>query len=109
MDGFLERPVVYTGHIDAEGEEIISRTLGDVIIRKQQAGSLYYETNGRKYYLRDPCKHFNYQAVPLARIFLIRARMCEGRARAKARGVKLGRKPKLTHHKRRVAISQDGE
>ena len=29
---------------------------------------------------------------------LIRARTGEGRARAKARGVKMGRKPKLTPH-----------
>ena len=32
---------------------------------------------------------------------LIRARTSEGRARAKARGVKMGRKPKLTPHQRR--------
>jgi len=35
---------------------------------------------------------------------LIRARTGEGRVRAKARGVKLGRKPKLTLHQRREAI-----
>jgi len=35
---------------------------------------------------------------------LIRARTSEGRARAKARGVKLGRKPKLTEHQKREAI-----
>src|SRR6267378_4716759 len=35
---------------------------------------------------------------------LIRARTSEGRARAKARGVKLGRKPKLTDHQKREAI-----
>jgi DNA invertase Pin-like site-specific DNA recombinase len=35
---------------------------------------------------------------------LIRARTGEGRERAKARGVKLGRKPKLTDHQRREAI-----
>src|SRR5271170_4419093 len=43
---------------------------------------------------------------------LIRARTGEGRARAKARGVKLGRKPKLTEHQRREAIRRrdhDGE
>jgi DNA invertase Pin-like site-specific DNA recombinase len=43
---------------------------------------------------------------------LIRARTGEGRERAKARGVKLGRKPKLTDHQRREAIrrrDQDGE
>jgi DNA invertase Pin-like site-specific DNA recombinase len=34
---------------------------------------------------------------------LIRARTTEGRARAKARGVKLGRKPKLTPHQRQEA------
>lgn len=37
---------------------------------------------------------------------LIRARTGEGRARAKARGVKLGRKPKLTDHQRREAIAR---
>lgn len=37
---------------------------------------------------------------------LIRARTGEGRARAKARGVKLGRKPKLTAHQRREAIAR---
>ena len=37
---------------------------------------------------------------------LIRARTAEGRARAKARGVKLGRKPKLTQHQRREAIKR---
>jgi DNA invertase Pin-like site-specific DNA recombinase len=36
---------------------------------------------------------------------LIRARTSEGRNRAKARGVKLGRKPKLTEHQKREAIS----
>jgi DNA invertase Pin-like site-specific DNA recombinase len=35
---------------------------------------------------------------------LIRARTGEGRERAKARGVKLGRKPKLTEHQKREAI-----
>ena len=34
---------------------------------------------------------------------LIRTRTAEGRARAKARGVKLGRKPKLTQHQQREA------
>jgi DNA invertase Pin-like site-specific DNA recombinase len=37
---------------------------------------------------------------------LIRARTAEGRERAKARGVKLGRKPKLTPHQRREAIKR---
>ena len=37
---------------------------------------------------------------------LIRARTGEGRARARARGVKMGRKPKLTAHQRREAISR---
>jgi DNA invertase Pin-like site-specific DNA recombinase len=36
---------------------------------------------------------------------LIRARTGEGRDRAKARGVKMGRKPKLTDHQKREAIS----
>jgi DNA invertase Pin-like site-specific DNA recombinase len=43
---------------------------------------------------------------------LIRARTAEGRERAKARGVRLGRKPKLTAHQRREAIKRrdrDGE
>jgi DNA invertase Pin-like site-specific DNA recombinase len=43
---------------------------------------------------------------------LVRARTSEGRERAKARGVKLGRKPKLTDHQKREAIRQrdvDGE
>jgi DNA invertase Pin-like site-specific DNA recombinase len=43
---------------------------------------------------------------------LIRVRTSEGRERAKARGVKLGRKPKLTDHERREAIRRrdiDGE
>ena len=43
---------------------------------------------------------------------LIRARTSEGRERAKARGVKLGRKPKLTDHQKREAIrrrDRDGE
>ena len=43
---------------------------------------------------------------------LIRARTGEGRERAKARGVKLGRKPKLTVHQRQEAIKRrdvDGE
>jgi DNA invertase Pin-like site-specific DNA recombinase len=35
---------------------------------------------------------------------LIRSRTGEGRARAKARGVKMGRKPKLTAHQRAEAI-----
>jgi DNA invertase Pin-like site-specific DNA recombinase len=37
---------------------------------------------------------------------LIRARTGEGRERAKARGVKLGRKPKLTQHQRREALAR---
>src|SRR4249920_3280849 len=37
---------------------------------------------------------------------LIRARTGEGRERAKARGVKLGRKPKLTDHQQREAIAR---
>ena len=43
---------------------------------------------------------------------LIRARTGEGRERAKARGVKMGRKPKLTDHQKREAIRRrdiDGE
>jgi DNA invertase Pin-like site-specific DNA recombinase len=43
---------------------------------------------------------------------LIRSRASEGRERAKARGVKLGRKPKLTEHQKREAIrrrDQEGE
>lgn len=39
---------------------------------------------------------------------LIRARTSEGRARAKARGVKLGRRPKLTSHQRREALARRG-
>jgi len=37
---------------------------------------------------------------------LIRARTGEGRERAKARGVKMGRTPKLTPHQRREAIQR---
>jgi DNA invertase Pin-like site-specific DNA recombinase len=37
---------------------------------------------------------------------LIRAHTGEGRARAKARGVKLGRKPKLTPHQKREALER---
>jgi len=37
---------------------------------------------------------------------LIRARTGEGRARAKARGVKLGRRPKLTLHQQREAMER---
>ena len=37
---------------------------------------------------------------------LIRARTSEGRERAKARGVRLGRKPKLTPHQQREAIKR---
>ena len=43
---------------------------------------------------------------------LIRSRTDEGRERAKARGVKLGRKPKLTEHQKREALRRrdvDGE
>jgi DNA invertase Pin-like site-specific DNA recombinase len=43
---------------------------------------------------------------------LIRARTAEGRERAKVRGVKLGRQPKLTEHQKREAIrrqDRDGE
>jgi DNA invertase Pin-like site-specific DNA recombinase len=35
---------------------------------------------------------------------LIRVRTGQGRDRAKARGIKLGRKPKLTEHQKREAI-----
>ena len=37
---------------------------------------------------------------------LIRARTGEGRERAKARGVKMGRKPKLTPHQKAEAIKR---
>ena len=37
---------------------------------------------------------------------LIRARTAEGRERAKARGVKMGRKPKLTSHQQHEAIKR---
>jgi DNA invertase Pin-like site-specific DNA recombinase len=37
---------------------------------------------------------------------LIRTRTGEGRARAVARGVKMGRKPKLTPHQRREAMKR---
>ena len=37
---------------------------------------------------------------------LIRARTGEGRARAKARGVRMGRKPKLTPHQQKEAIKR---
>ena len=37
---------------------------------------------------------------------LIKSRTSEGRARAKARGVTLGRKPKLTQHQKREAIGR---
>jgi DNA invertase Pin-like site-specific DNA recombinase len=37
---------------------------------------------------------------------LIRARTSEGRTRAKARGIHMGRKPKLTVHQRREAIER---
>src|SRR6202012_2803542 len=40
---------------------------------------------------------------------LIRVRTGEGRERAKARGVKLGRKPKLTPHQQREAIRRRDE
>jgi DNA invertase Pin-like site-specific DNA recombinase len=43
---------------------------------------------------------------------LIRARASKGRERAKARGVKLGRKPKLTEHQKHESIrrrERDGE
>jgi DNA invertase Pin-like site-specific DNA recombinase len=35
---------------------------------------------------------------------LTRARTSDGRERAKAKGVKMGRKPKLTEHQKREAI-----
>jgi DNA invertase Pin-like site-specific DNA recombinase len=37
---------------------------------------------------------------------LIRARTGEGRERAKANGVKMGRKPKMTGHQKREAIKR---
>jgi DNA invertase Pin-like site-specific DNA recombinase len=37
---------------------------------------------------------------------LIRSRTSEGRERAKAKGVKMGRKPKLTHHQRQEAMAR---
>ena len=37
---------------------------------------------------------------------LIRSRTGEGRERAKARGVVMGRKPKLTHHQRHEAVAR---
>ena len=40
---------------------------------------------------------------------LIRARTGEGRERAKARGVRLGRKPKLTPHQPHFALTRSSE
>jgi DNA invertase Pin-like site-specific DNA recombinase len=40
---------------------------------------------------------------------LIRRRTSEGRERTQARGVKLGRKPKLTPHQKREAIRRRDE
>jgi DNA invertase Pin-like site-specific DNA recombinase len=37
---------------------------------------------------------------------LIRSRTSDGRERAKAKGVVMGRKPKLTHHQRQKAIAR---
>jgi len=37
---------------------------------------------------------------------LIRSRTSEGRERAKAKGVVMGRKPKLTHHQRQEAVAR---
>jgi transposase len=37
---------------------------------------------------------------------IIRSRTSEGRERAKAKGVVMGRKPKLTHHQRQEAIAR---
>ena len=37
---------------------------------------------------------------------LIRSPTSEGRERAKARGVLMGRKPKLTHHRRQEALAR---
>jgi len=37
---------------------------------------------------------------------LIRSRTSEGRQRAKASGVVMGRKPKLTHHQRQEAVAR---
>jgi DNA invertase Pin-like site-specific DNA recombinase len=39
---------------------------------------------------------------------LIRSRTSEGRQRAKAKGVIMGRKPKLTHHQQQEAIARRG-
>lgn len=39
---------------------------------------------------------------------LIRMRTAEGRARARTRGVRMGRKPKLTPHQRREALERKG-
>jgi DNA invertase Pin-like site-specific DNA recombinase len=44
--------------------------------------------------------------LPAAERDLIRARTGEGRERAKARGVKMGRKPKLTPHQQSEAIKR---
>lgn len=37
---------------------------------------------------------------------LIKARTTEGRARAKARGARMGRKPELTPHQRKEALAR---
>ena len=37
---------------------------------------------------------------------MIRTRTGEGRERAKAKGVVMGRKPKLTHHQRQEAVAR---
>ncbi|HEY5166496.1 MAG TPA: recombinase family protein [Pseudolabrys sp.] len=60
---------------------------------------------------RPPCGYRRGFAAPRCLLAefereLIRTRTGEGRARAVARGVRLGRKPKLTGHQRKEAIAR---
>ena len=56
--------------------------------------------------MNSPVKRAARLAWPLLFWELIRSRTGEGRERAKARGVVMGRKPKLTHHQRQEAVAR---
>jgi hypothetical protein len=51
-----------------------------------------------------PQPTFGKKTMPLKARGLIRARTSEGRERARDRGVRMGRSPKLTPHQRREAL-----
>ena len=87
---FAEKPRLKVEGRGAEAQRGIAKAWGNIEIASAHGRLMLTVLGGLAEFERE----------------LIRARTGEGRERAKARGVKLGRKPKLTDHQRREAIAR---